>query len=813
MLKIGMFLGDRYEILEQIGIGGMADVYKARCHKLNRLVAIKVLKEEFCNDKNFVSKFRAEAQAAAGLSHPNIVSIYDVGDEDEIHYIVMELVEGITLKQYIEKKKKLDIKESIGITIQVAQGIGAAHEQHIIHRDIKPQNVIISKDGKVKVTDFGIAKAASSQTINSEAVGSVYYFSPEQARGGYCDERSDIYSLGIMLYEMLTGTVPFDGETTVAVALAHLQAEMVPPRDLEPLIPISLEKIIMKATQKKSERRYSSATELVADLRKALLMPEEDFVKVIPANNTSPTLLISDDEISKIKQSKSITITDEDEIDDTTALATQTDAPIEYEIETEEEEDEEDQEESTVFDKVIFGFAIGICVIILCVAVYFLARAIRSVSSNNSTTTAEEETTLSDLQTIMPNVVGMSYEDAVSTLKEYSLGVKREEQASEDVEEGYVIEQEYEEGTIVDKNISVILYVSTGSSMIELPDDDEMIGMNATNVRRMLTQLGLEVETQTEYSDEYEEGTVIRVSPAGGTKLNEGDTVIVYESLGEEVEYILVPDLRGKTVEEAEEYLDQAGIILVIDVADYEYGDNTVYSKDQIMAQDLEVNESVEKGSTISVTVCLGNEYVTVPDLRGMTLEEAEDALEALDADISIGTVSSDYSSSYDKDEICAQSSTGQVLVGSSIDVTVSLGSEYATVPNLSGMTESEAQSALEAVDLELGDVTYNYSSTVDSGLVMEQSSSANTQLRVGSTVDIVISRGVQTVQLPSSLIGQRFSDIKTLLESQGFTVVYTEVERSDVISGYIVSCNYAAGEYVPYGSTIEFTVAVSPSN
>ncbi|MEG2871547.1 MAG: protein kinase, partial [Clostridium sp.] len=267
MLKPGMFLQERYEILDQIGSGGMSEVYRAKCHKLNRLVAIKVLKEEFSQDSNFVSKFKMEAQSAAGLSHPNIVSIYDVVDEDTLHYIVMEVIEGITLKSYIMKKGHLGVKESIGIAIQVAQGVGAAHDQHIIHRDIKPQNMIISKDGKVKVADFGIARAVSSQTVGSTAVGSVHYISPEQARGGYSDARSDIYSLGITIYEMVTGQVPYDGENAVTIALAHLEEPIIPPHCLNPEVTPSLERIILKCTQKKPERRYHDAYELIGDLR------------------------------------------------------------------------------------------------------------------------------------------------------------------------------------------------------------------------------------------------------------------------------------------------------------------------------------------------------------------------------------------------------------------------------------------------------------------------------------------------------------------------------------------------------------------
>lgn len=305
MLRPGMYLQNRYEILDQIGSGGMSEVYRAKCHKLNRLVAIKVLKEEFSTDAGFVKKFKLEAQAAAGLSHPNIVSVYDVVDEGSIHYIVMELIEGITLKSYITKKGRLSSKEAIGIAIQVAQGIAAAHDQHIVHRDIKPQNMIISRDGKVKVADFGIARAVSSQTIGATAIGSVHYISPEQARGGFSDSRTDIYSLGITMFEMVTGTVPFDGDNTVSIALAHLEQAVTPPSQLNPEVPVSLDRIIMKCTQKKPEKRYSDVYELIADLRHALVDPDDDFVTEEPEVDTSsPTMVISNDELSQIKQAR-----------------------------------------------------------------------------------------------------------------------------------------------------------------------------------------------------------------------------------------------------------------------------------------------------------------------------------------------------------------------------------------------------------------------------------------------------------------------------------------------------------------------------
>ena len=299
MIKIGMMLGERYEILEKIGTGGMSDVYKAKCHKLNRYVAVKVLKQEFSENSNFVSKFRVEAQAAASLMHPNIVNVYDVGEDNGIHYIVMELVEGITLKKYIEKKARLSVKEAVSIAIQACMGIEAAHNNHIIHRDIKPQNIIISKEGKVKVTDFGIAKAATSNTITSNVMGSVHYTSPEQARGGYSDEKSDIYSMGITLFEMLTGRVPFNGDTTVAIAIKHIQEPMPSPRDYVPEIPVSVEQIVLKCTQKSPDRRYQSMSSLIEDLKKSLISPDEDFVRTVDPETSAATRTISRDDMEK----------------------------------------------------------------------------------------------------------------------------------------------------------------------------------------------------------------------------------------------------------------------------------------------------------------------------------------------------------------------------------------------------------------------------------------------------------------------------------------------------------------------------------
>ena len=390
MLIPGSYLINRYEIIMKIGSGGMADVYKAKDHVLNRLVAIKVLKQEYSTDATFVKKFRVEAQSAAGLSHPNIVNVYDVGEDDGVYFIVMELVQGITLKNYIDMKGKLDIREALNISVQIASGLSAAHENRIIHRDIKPQNIIMSRDGKVKVTDFGIAKVADSTTVTTTAAGTVHYISPEQARGGYSDERSDIYSLGITMYEMVTGRVPFEGETNVAVALMHIQSEITPPRQLEPSIPVSFEKIILKCTQKKPERRYASARELIADLRKVLTHPDGEYVVIPGAIPQGRTIVMNDNDIDSLKaaslrknfgtkpEETYVEEPEEGEEEKPVQKPVQKKRPVKKkDIEEDnddfdkDEEDDDDEEVNPALSKVMMALGIG-GFIILAVIIFFI---------------------------------------------------------------------------------------------------------------------------------------------------------------------------------------------------------------------------------------------------------------------------------------------------------------------------------------------------------------------------------------------------------------------------------------------------------
>ncbi len=447
ILKAGTMLQDRYEILEKIGSGGMSDVYKAKCHKLNRLVAIKVLKAEFTDDANFVSKFKMEAQAAAGLSHPNIVSIYDVVDEGDIHFIVMELVEGITLKSYITKKGRLDVKEAIGIAIQVAQGIEAAHEQHIIHRDIKPQNMLISMDGKVKVADFGIARAVSSQTMNSTVVGSVHYISPEQARGGYSDERSDLYSLGITMFEMVTGRVPFGGDNTVTVALAHLEEPIPLPSLMNPGVTPSFERIILKCTEKKPEDRYKNAAEVISDLRRALLNADDPQVgaEILKEDPLSETRPISRKELDLIKtrsdgQREQKKPRNPGEWRETGPGHEETQARKVPEgrggRQKAPSRQQDEDSETTQLEKVLTGLGVVAALLVVVVVIVFFSRLgglFTSPSDKGTTETQasretetdgereteseeEKETTLSQKEVKMPKLVGDTQEEAEAKL-------------------------------------------------------------------------------------------------------------------------------------------------------------------------------------------------------------------------------------------------------------------------------------------------------------------------------------------------------------------------------------------------------------
>jgi serine/threonine-protein kinase len=602
MLKLGMFIGDRYEIIEQVGSGGMSDVYKGKDHKLNRYVAIKVLKKEFSNDKNFVSKFRIEAQSAAGLAHPNIVSVYDVGEEEGIHYIVMELVEGITLKNYIQKKGKLSVKEAISIAIQMSMGIEAAHNNHIIHRDIKPQNIIISRDGKVKVTDFGIARAATSNTISSNVMGSVHYTSPEQARGGYSDEKSDIYSLGITIYEMITGRVPFDGDNTVAVAIKHIQDEIDSPRIYSPEVSVSLEQIVFKCTQKRADRRYENVAQVIADLKKSLINPDDDFVQIISAENTEKTVMITDDDITKIKSETGkinynvkrtgyVEENDEDSLYDN-------------------EDDEETEDMNPKLEKIMNILGIVVAIIIACIALYIGAKALGLFSGFGSSSTQQESTTDTSAesetteQVEMIDVVGKTLEDATKELNELGIGIKDSSYENSDIyDSGYVIAQDVDKGDKIDKNTTVNVTVSTGESTFELPD---VTGNDLNDVISMLEDsYALEVgETTEDYSSSVAKGNVISTSPQAGMSVKKGASVDIVVSKGEEIKEIEVPDITEMSEAAAKSSLKAAGLTVGTINSSY----SATIEDGYVITQSYEAGEIINAGTAVDFVVSMGPE-------------------------------------------------------------------------------------------------------------------------------------------------------------------------------------------------------------
>lgn len=622
ILYPGTMLQDRYEILEKIGSGGMSDVYKAKCHKLNRLVAIKVLKSEFTSDATFVSKFKMEAQAAAGLSHPNIVNIYDVVDEGDIHFIVMELVEGITLKSYITKKGHLEVKEAIGIAIQVASGIEAAHEQHIIHRDIKPQNMLISMDGKVKVADFGIARAVSSQTMNAATVvGSVHYISPEQARGGYSDERSDLYSLGITMFEMVTGHVPFAGDNTVTVALAHLEDPMPDPRTLNPEVSPSLARIILKCTEKRPERRYPSAAAVISDLRRALLNDDDPNVGVIEEeDHSSDTIVISPNELNMIKTRSGERIRESKPVKEIRERRERRDLEKRYEQPEGAKKDQKkskENDEATGLEKILTGLGVAAAVIIVAVVIVFILKLgglFRSSTPENPTeqvsqeatteeakTTAVSETTISQKEVYMPNLVGHSQDEAEKILQGLDLSMQVEQENSDGVEKGMVISQKEEPDTVIPRFSKVTVVISAGSDKVDLAELG-LSGMTLETAVRLLEGKNLKADVQEESSEDVPSGTIIRYEPEDKVAL--GSTVTLYVSTGPEEEFVSVPNLYGKTDAEASVLLSAAG--LVAGEISKEY-DSTI-SAGHVISQGVEAGTQVAPGETVDYTVSLGPE-------------------------------------------------------------------------------------------------------------------------------------------------------------------------------------------------------------
>ena len=681
MLKEGVFLGKRYEILGRVGSGGMADVYKGKDHKLNRYVAIKVLKSDFRTDEVFIQKFLSEAQAAAGLMHPNVVNVYDVGQDRGLYYMVMELVEGITLKEYIEKKGRLTAKETISISIQMVTGIQAAHNQHIIHRDIKPQNIIISKEGKVKVTDFGIARATTStNTISASVMGSVHYTSPEQARGGIVDEKSDIYSAGITMYEMVTGHVPFDGDSTVSVAIKHLQEEIISPAEEVPDIPYSLECIILKCTQKNPERRYPNCQALILDLKRSLVSPEGNFVNMsLYGGNTDETVMMTTEEMERIQDREYDNDGYDDDIDDygDDDYDDDYDGDDDYEDEYDYDDDdgdydgddyEPDSRSKSDVDpntKKIMKILMIVAAVIIAFAVLFMVGKAAGIFKGAATTAESPK----ESKVTVPDVRGMTQDEAKEALKKKNLGIKVAKQETSDTyDKGQIISQDPTGDTKVDKNTEVKVVVSLGieEETIQVPD---VVGQDETTAQKMLEDKNLVVDYQSSYDDNIESGKVISTNPSAGAE--------------------------------------------------------------------------VKEGSKVTMTVSKGAEKATVPVLVGLSQEDADAALSG--AGLVTGNVSEENSDEYEAGIVMSQKTSDgkKVKKGTAVDYVVSKGPkiEQVTVPSLSNKNEEEARQALTDAGLQPGNVTYENSS-VSQGYVISQTASPGSKLDKDSYVDFVVSLG-----------------------------------------------------------------------
>ncbi|MFI3200676.1 MAG: Stk1 family PASTA domain-containing Ser/Thr kinase [Eubacteriales bacterium] len=593
MIQVGMLLSERYDILEQIGTGGMADIYKAKCNKLNRLVAIKVLKQEFSENKDFIGKFRIEAQATAGLAHPNIVNVYDVGEEDNMHYIVMELVEGITLKHYIEKKVSLSVKEAISIAIQIATGIEEAHNNHIIHRDIKPQNIMISKDGKVKVADFGIAKAATSNTVTTNIMGSVHYTSPEQARGGFSDEKSDIYSLGISMYEMVTGRVPFNGETTVAIAIQHIQEKMPSPKKYMQDIPYSFEQIILKCTEKSPDRRYSKADELIEDLKKSLMNPEGDFVQIIDNASQDQTRMISEHDHVEIKrkvvQQPVAQVIEQDSAKSERKGRKATGIKVSTNRAKKQELVKQEQNKEKIFNIIMILIGVVIALIIL----YVTADAIGIFQTDDTIINLDEQ------DTINLNIIGMNIEQVKELLDGYQIPYEVTYERSSDYDKDLVIKTSVEGEYLLEEDEVIILTVGSGMDGVSLPD---VLNLSAAEAIVQLEDNGFVVVRESEYHETVVKGNVIRQTPNARETLERGKEVIITISDGIEENKVRVPEVLGMTESKATETLEAEGLKCEVSTET----DYTKYAVGMVSYQSYESGTFVEVGTTLQLRLSIG---------------------------------------------------------------------------------------------------------------------------------------------------------------------------------------------------------------
>ena len=554
----GRLLGNRYEIIEKIGSGGMATVYKAKCHVLNRYVAVKILRDEFTTDEEFIKRFEVEAQSAASITHPNIVSVYDVGVDGNLYYIVMELIKGKTLKEIIiEEKGPLPWKWSVNIATQIASALEIAHKNHIIHRDIKPHNIIITEDGVAKVTDFGIAKAVSNSTITAfgTTIGSVHYFSPEHARGGFTDEKSDLYSLGVVMYEMLTGKVPFDADTPVSIALKHMQEDPKPPIELNPNIPSAVNDIIMKALRKDTNLRYQNATAMLLDLKRALKEPNGDFVDDNDYAEDFPTQRIStiDIENERIASNRA-------------------------------QKNGKKPNKFVEFIKTHKALSAIIGLILL-----FIITIGATIGISNATRPKD---------VAIPNLVGKTVDEAKKILEENKLTYVEEESTySTEYEAGQIISQTppFVEGRKIKQKTEVKVVVSLGTEKTKVP---KLKGLTKEEAEDAADGAKIKLEFIEETSKTVEAGIIIKQEIDTDTEVNAGDTVKVYISIGTGIKQVVVTSVLYQDEATAKQNLEDLGLKVTV-----EYGEDKTRGNGVVLKQSISSGEKVDEGTAITITV------------------------------------------------------------------------------------------------------------------------------------------------------------------------------------------------------------------
>lgn len=633
---IGQMLDDRYEILEVIGVGGMAVVCKALCHRLNRMVAIKILKDEYSHDEEFRRRFHAESQAVAMMSHPNIVNVYDVSHNDGIDYIVMELIDGITLKQYMEKKGILSWRETLHFSMQIAKALEHAHGRGIIHRDIKPHNIMILKDGSVKVADFGIARVASSQnTLTKEALGSVHYISPEQAKGGRVDNRTDLYSLGVVMYQMLTGRPPYDGDTPVSVAIQHINGTPLKPSLLNSNIPLGLEQITMHAMCTDINIRYASASDMLRDMEELRKNPSVMF------NFSAPT-----SEANRIQNGAARPVP-----------VTRTQAPQRPQR-TQSVNTSAAKDNSQERNRRMIMIAVIACAVI---AVVGIALAIVGLANRNGGETDTLSSTEADTL-VVPNFVGVFYDEAAfkETYPGFEFIVN---------ESSFEYNTEYSAGKIIRQDVAPDMTVKAGRKIFlsiskgEQGRMEDLTGMSIDNVQKFYSGTNIKIMQKDEFSNDVDEGYVIRTEPAYGEPLEDDATITVYVSKGPE--QVKVPDLYKSQLSSAQSLLTKMNLTFTVT---YDYSDSV--DKDCIISQSPSANSEVDAGAVVKLVVSKGKNLVKVTGVTGLSYETAKKQLENLGFTV---TKIEEESSTYPAGTVLAQNpSEGTELApGSLITLTV----------------------------------------------------------------------------------------------------------------------------------------------